>query len=74
MNTNTLIAFIVLSLFTSILIGVTIVNQKTPHDRRMELIEEKERLVRLLNEQQLNKNIFETKRLIREVDSLYKHQ
>lgn len=71
MNLNTLIAIIVVSFFGVVALKMTL--RKTDHERRMELIEEKERLVNLLNEQEIHKHIFETERMIREVDSLYQY-
>jgi hypothetical protein len=68
MNTNTLIAIIGVSLFT--LIGVSIITEKSEHKKRMELIEEKQELVNLLNQQQIQKGIFETEQMIREIDSM----
>jgi hypothetical protein len=70
MNLNTLIAIITVSFFTLIGISISILTKKSEHERRMELIQEKEKLVNLLDEQEVQKNILETKRLIEEVDSM----
>ena len=68
MGTNKLIAIIGVSFFT--LIGVSIITEKSEHEKRMELIEEKQELVNLLNQQQIQKGIFETEQMIREIDSM----